>query len=384
MGRAHGAEHALGWRRMGPRREPPALPWFQRDFSVPPLRALSPLRLPAALTLNPSFFLPIPALVPALVPALIPPPRLDLPALLPFAQWNNGTLSFANPLPVGAIAVSMKVQVYGSWSCDPTLSSSMFGVSLNGVTHYVIENAATTTNCRCDTCDPSVTLTADYRNGLPGYLGTTNRLQINAYRNSLCVNRVEVTIGYNAATTTELPYVFQQVPFNPNPEGTAACATCNSGQKGESTWCSNSTSTTLTVQFTDPVPSGAILVALDLHASYNFATRSYTSSYYSRLGFALDGTLTNEVTLPDVGWRGSKCGCYGNIIMQSALYQRGWPNYVYGGANSLRITVTRTYSAAYGDVCLGRLWASYVYYFIEDADKVLHRIEPQRPLTILA
>ena len=59
-------------------------------------------------------------------------------------------------------------------------------------------------------------------------------------------------------------------------------------------------------------------------------------------------------------------------------------HYIYGGTNSLRITVTRTYSAAYGDVCLGRLWASYVYYFLEDADKVLHRLQPQRPLEILA
>jgi hypothetical protein len=283
-------------------------------------------------------------------------------------------VTFTNPLPAGAIAVSFKAEVFGSWSCDPTLSSSMFGMQLNGLTHFVIETAETSTNCRCDTCDNSVFTQVDYRNGLPALVGGTNRVTLQPYRNSLCVNRIVVSIGYNRQPGSELPYVFQELPFNPLADNSSACAVCNSGKKGTSTWCSSSAGgASLSFSFQDPVPAGAVLVAFDAYASYNYESSVYIN-YYSRLGFYLAETITAEATVYTTGWRGTKCGCLGNIVLQSPFYQRGWPNYRYGSTNTLRMTITRTYSSSYGNVCVGRLYGSFVYYFLDDAERTLHRI----------
>ena len=274
------------------------------------------------------------------------------------------------------MARAITVTVYGSWSCDPSVAPSMFGVELNDIVLFVGEVDSTTTRCECDTCDPAKMLTTEFRNGIPSYLPSVNYLRIRPYRNSLCVNRVDVVIEYNPVQTTELPTAFMPIPFSPISQNQTDCPICNSGlvKDGVSTFCSSSSTTSVQVAVYDPVPAGAVLVALDVYFSFNFVSRPYGSSYPTRLSVKLVGTEAVNGIVSDVGWRNTKCGCLGNGVLYSPFFQRGWPNYVYDAENVLTIQVIRGYST-YGDLCLGRLYASYVYYYLSDESRTLHRLE---------
>lgn len=251
---------------------------------------------------------------------------------------------------------SMTVKVYGTWSCDTATDDSMFGLALNDIVYAVREAEKGTSDCKCNTCDNFETLSFSFRNGLPNYNrgGAYNRLRFLMYRNSVCLNRVEVTINYDTSGT-ELPHMYKTLPL-PQSSG---CSICNGGTNQ---WCSSGTSNnTLNVEFTDPLPAGALLVGVDVHFSYNFVQRA--STYLTTLATSLMGTSIYSATMSD-SYFTSMCGCYGDGTHLSTFYQRGWPGYVKGGKNTLKLEVKK-YSSSYGNMCFGRLGVDLIYYFVD-------------------
>lgn len=212
----------------------------------------------------------------------------------------------------------MVVSVYGAYTCDGT-KRAMFGLSLNGNVHGVRETVKGTTLCKCDACDGVETFTLTFRNGVPGYYYKTNNyLQLVMYRDSVCINRVEVTISYDPILTsppTPLPEYYLPLPI-PTGYDRAGCAVCN---KDLGQWCSASNNNTLQLSFKDPLPSGVLLVAVDAYISLNMMERS--TGYLTTLSTNLQGnTIQSSVSVADSSFR-EKCGCLGDYAFKSEMYQ---------------------------------------------------------------
>lgn len=285
-------------------------------------------------------------------------------------NWNSGTISFQDPTPVGSVPHTLRIAIAGAWSCDPTKSSAMFGLSVNGVTFAVrdITGGQTVNPCKCDTCDTADGTTFTFRNGIPGYVkGGVNRVQLVMYRNNICINKATIYIDYET-TNTELPHIYSVVK-DFKPLTNVSCPICNSGLIGESLYCTDA-GTTFSFQVQDPVPRGALLIGVDVHLSYNVRSRAY-NSVYTTLAFSLTNQAIATERCVDNSFR-QQCGCLANSVVQSAFYQRGWPNYVYGAKNAISMVATR-YVVGYGDVCIGRIGVDFIYYYPGETDPAILR-----------
>lgn len=283
-------------------------------------------------------------------------------------NWNNGAVQFNDPIPSGNYPTGMIVTIRGSYSCNGLGSRTMFGVALNGYVHGVKETSKGDA-CKCDTCDGQETVSVSFRNGVPKYKkGTANFLQILPYTDSLCINTVNVTFTYAPATPsppTPLPeyYMDLKIPVADR----VGCPVCNDDKDQ---WCSTASNNTFTINFQDPLPQGFnYLVAVDIYASFNFIQKA--SYRYTIVEAKLQSERIQSKTISDLNWV-DKCGCLADYQFLSSTYQRGWPNYVQKGTNTISFSVDK-YSQSYGNVCIGRLAIKLVYYPAgEDEPEVIY------------
>lgn len=215
--------------------------------------------------------------------------------------------------------------------------------------------------------------------GTPKYVhGGTNRLRIDMFRNSICMNRIVVKIDYDSDVGQYLPHVFKSVPLKSIPGGQdVGCNVCNSNGNQYCTPTS-SLSTTVSVNFTDPLPSGSLLIAADVYFSYNFVQRSYYSSNPTSIAVKLSDTAIGSSTFPDAAFT-DKCGCYGDSFFRSPFYQRGLPGYTEGAVNNLYITFTKYYSATYGNMCVGQFYIDLIYTHATTGVSELQRMRVENP-----
>jgi len=289
-------------------------------------------------------------------------------------QWNSGNVIFTDPVPSGNHPVSIVVEVHGAFSCNAVGERLMFGVSLNGLVHGVRDSGKGINGCKCDTCDGFESFTFSFLNGVPSYYArTSNTIKILPYKDSVCVNRVEVKITYDPITTS-FPLPERYVPITiPSNYDRVGCSVCNANLNQ---WCSAPNNNTLTLSFLDPLPYDVYAISIGVYISANLMERSF-NLMYTDVSCSLQSTAVTYVSLGEAAWK-ERCGCLGDYIFESETYQRGWPAYVYGGENRVSFSVKK-WTESQGNVCIGRIGLKIVYYALSD----LENGEPQMKTRIV-
>ena len=243
-------------------------------------------------------------------------------------------------------------------------------MSINEYTLGVRDTSKGINQCKCDTCDGAEAFSFSFRNGVPTYkYGVVNFVKFEVYQDSICINRVEITITYAPRTLSPpnpLPEYY--LPFFIPPEfDRVGCPVCNADKHQ---WCSASYNNTMQLTLKDPLPINTFLVSADAYISLNYIQRP--SFYLTTLTASIQETAIATESVSETGWK-ETCGCLGDMSFQSPYYQRGWPGYQYQGLNKITFTANK-HSESAGNVCMGRLALKLVYYNSTDTEGRLNTL----------
>lgn len=109
--------------------------------------------------------------------------------------WNNGNLTFNDPIPSGRYVTSVDITVYQS-DCSP----SNVAISLNG--YQIGSYSAIYNGCACgDTC--RIYSIPTFRGTPPNYnYGGSNTINFNVTSGIICGRMAEITFGYTQCNPT--------------------------------------------------------------------------------------------------------------------------------------------------------------------------------------
>jgi len=266
-------------------------------------------------------------------------------------HWNNGTVSLKDQVPNGMKALSVTLNILGAYMCDQTAggSNSIVTLTLQSET-YLTRTLAGSTTCACGTCDGARNFCGRNILGLQDYqYGGVNPVTIALPSSSpsICVHSADVTIAYG------YPAQFASNEFFLS--GKPKVCDYNS-QSCYQSYCLTSSPNNynqLELQFQDPVPANWIVIQVNV-TTYGYACMTdsqYLSTplSYNSFCFGLQtqtvGCVTNW-TSADVDpnacaypffskWNDNTAWSCDSITATSRTYQTGWPNYVYGGTNTV-------------------------------------------------
>jgi len=244
-------------------------------------------------------------------------------------NWNNGTLEFNNPLPKGVFASSITATVYGSYGCSQSGSVAVFSVSLNGNV-LDIQQGSSPTTCKCNTCEGGVVFSGEtnlFNELTYGYnYNNPNLIQVYAYNEVICVNRIEVVI----TSSKNAPQIdYWQGSFSPSRSD--CTQPCGVPRK---CWNSDLVGSQV-VQFNDPLPENSLLLAA--------AVQVFGSSRFGPSSQNISAALVGQfVGSAPCNFATGFCG--GNVYLSTdSFFQDGWPGYAYGGQNSLTLSIEADY-----------------------------------------
>jgi hypothetical protein len=120
-----------------------------------------------------------------------------------YGNWNNGYISFQDPVPTDNVVVKVSVTLKGQWGCSDDASSSI----TTRLQNTTLGSDTVTGICQCDKSDEPRIYTSDRYSKTPFFpkynYGGTNTLYFNVTDGIVCLSDYELTITYKSGT---VPY----------------------------------------------------------------------------------------------------------------------------------------------------------------------------------
>jgi len=243
-------------------------------------------------------------------------------------DWQDGYQTFSlSDVPTGYALTEVQVDLTGTFSCL-TNQNSLVNVTLNGI---IVDSKSLygSSGCTCNSCDGTKTFSNKFfTRGFPGkFSGANNYLQVVSALSPICLSSANMTLVFSKPD-------FKAVSINIYPTSNNTIRTDCYACMGTNTSAVSSPNL-IDFIFRDPLPAGKTPVAIAARVFGRW------NGFYGSSGavqIAVSGQTIASRTIPTQSFSSSNCNyCLGGLDWSSQMFMFGWPNYLAGGHNLLRI-----------------------------------------------
>jgi len=261
-------------------------------------------------------------------------------------SWNGGVQKFTiYDVPNGYALTNVLVKIKGSYNCQSGSEASLVNVTLNGqvVDTLTVSGA---NQCKCGSCDGEITFTNRFfQGGFPGFNNYgTNILQITPVNgNDICLSSAVLNMTF---TIPQRKTAVAVASYNSTGSAWQNCQSprvsgCfNLGQYTNSI-ASGCCWQFADLAFQDPVGNKGRVISVDVEVFAGWSSSSYSKTAEVKV----NDQLIEAKVVGTWGTTGSCQFCQGSKLFETPQpFMFGYPNYVSGGRNVVRVSMRSQYT----------------------------------------